>query len=130
MYDPMCYAREFDAAYGLAPIDVRKRERAVTLVTVRAAAISENTEQLTNTLWSLIGDLEGAASDEVLREDLKAVAGSMGEQLLELYATAARLGIGDALYPVVARLHRARMSSFEAEGYAAADLDDLIVLPA
>lgn len=127
-YDPVNFADEFDREYGLTKIDLDKRARAATDVTARAAAISELTERIVGDLWSLLADLEATASDEVVRQDVRQAAASLGALLLELYGTAARLGLGKVIYSVVARLHQARMSSFDAAGFAPADLDDLVAL--
>jgi hypothetical protein len=111
-YDPESATREFHAAYGITPIDIAgDRAGAVGQVIRQATVVSSHTEQLVGALWSLIGDLEAAASDDVVGMDLEAASHSVAGMVSALYELDEVLGLGGGVQAAMARAHRRRMGA-------------------
>lgn len=118
----------FHSAYGVEPVDVRKRAEAVTAVTRLADVCWQQAEELVQTLCGLISDLETAASDEVLLTGFERTGRTIAQLMLDLYGAAHLLGI-DAVDQLVENAHASRMSALSGEGYRPVTAVGLVALP-
>jgi len=128
MDEPIGKAAAFHAAYGFESVDVRKRAQAVSAVTSLAAGCGHHAEVLLGMLWSLLSDLEAAASDEVLLTGCEQVGLALAQMLLELYGAAQLLGITQ-IEELVEREYVSRMSALSEAGYRPVTVVGLVALP-
>lgn len=125
--DPLDAAAEFNAAYGVARVDLADRAATVSILTQRSAVLADGAKQLLGALWRLITDIEAGASDEVALAGWEDAGVVFAHMVLELYGDAAVLGL-DKFGEIVERAHRARMSAVGGS-YKRAKVTGLVTLP-
>jgi hypothetical protein len=115
----------FQTQYGVEPMDLNDRMRAVSLLTRVTAALDEVSATRSAKLCALLMDLESGASDEVLLTGFERVAVALAQDLVALYDVALLLGI-ERVNDLMARVQDARMRP---QGFGRPSAAGLVKLP-